>query len=133
MKQLISKLQALAEPSQLSAETLIFAQKALTKFGIAAMPKDFIELLHHINTLSLEGRHLFGVKPEPLYFMDIVNVNVFQKLASAADNIILGDNEFDFLIYNQSRQSYLIVDKSDNKVLEEYSDLPSAIYNILKI
>ena len=133
MNTLLSKLQSLAGPSSLQAEELIFAQKALSKFGIAAMPKDFVELLHHINTLSLEGRHLFGIKPEPLNFMDIVNVNVFQKHVSSADNIILGDNEFDFLIYNNLRQSYLIIDKTDNKVLEEYSDLASAIYNILKI
>ena len=133
MNTLLSKLKSLAEPSSLRAEELIFAQKALTKFGIAAMPKAFVDLLHHINTLSLEGRHLFGIKPEPLNFMDIVNVNVFQKLASSVDNIILGDNEFDFLVYNQPHQKYLIVDKSDNKVLEEYSDLSSAIYNILKI
>ncbi len=134
MDQLITKLQSLAPQSTgVSSEDLIFAQKALTKFGIGAMPADFVKILHHVNSLNLEGCRLFGVIPEPLNFMDIVNVNVVQKLPDAGDKIILGDNEFDSLVYVHSKQCYQIIDKSDNEVLEEYKSIEPAIYDILKI
>lgn len=120
-------------PPPLDAETLIYAQKTLSQLGFCALPAGFVSFLHLLNGFSSEGCHIFGIIPDPMNFMDVVNVNVIRPLSPKNEKIILADNELDFLIYNQTAACYQIIDKQDMEVLEEYSELEPALGNIIKI
>ena len=65
--------------------------------------------------------------------MDIVNINIFYQDKLPKNNLLIAENEFDFLIYDASHQVYKIIDKQDLNVLEEYASFEQAIENIIKI
>ena len=116
----------------LSPQDLIYAQKTLLKFGFAEIPEEVCNFLHQINGFAYEGCHIFGIIPEPLNFMDIINVNILNKEKLRQNQLILADNEFDFLIFNSKNKSYQIVDKQDLAVLEEYNNLEQGLNSIIK-
>lgn len=119
-------------PQPLSPQDLIYAQKTLLKFGFAEIPEEFCNFLHQINGFAYEGEHIFGIIPEPLNFMDIINVNILNKEKIKQEQLILADNEFDFLIFESKNKSYQIVDKQDLAVLEEYNTLEQGLNSIIK-
>ena len=135
MKNLTARLRLLTPlpPPEPTAEEIIFAQRALTRFHIAPLPAGYISFLKDCNSVAAEGSSLFGILPAPENPRDIVNANIAWRLPGAAFQIILGENEFDLLIYNHRAGCYQIIDKEDLEVLEEYSELEKAICNILKI
>lgn len=116
----------------LSPQDLIYAQKTLLKFGFAEIPEEVCKFLHQINGFTYEGSHIFGIIPEPLNFMDIINVNILNKEKLKQDQLILADNEFDFLIFDNKSKSYQIVDKQDLAVLEEYNNLEQGLSSIIR-
>lgn len=116
----------------LSPQNLIYAQKTLLKFGFAEIPEEACNFLHHINGFTDEGCHIFGIIPEPLNFMDIINVNILNKEKLKQKQLILADNEFDFLIFDSKSKSYQIIDKQDLAVLEEYNNLEQGLNSIIK-
>lgn len=135
MKKLTARLRLLTPlpPSAPSAEEIIFAQRALTRFHIAALPAEYVSFLKDCNAVAAEGSCLFGILPAADNARDIVNANIAYNLPDKNFQIILGENEFDLLIYNHRTERYQIIDKEDLEVLEEYSELKKAICNILKI
>ena len=64
--------------------------------------------------------------------MDIINVNILNKEKIKQEQLILADNEFDFLIFESKNKSYQIVDKQDLTVLEEYNTLEQGLNSIIK-
>lgn len=114
-------------------ENIIFAQKTLKKFGFTIFPKELTDFWHQQNGFSAEGCHIFGIIPEPNNLMDIVNINIFYQDKLPKNNLLIAENEFDFLIYDASHQVYKIIDKQDLNVLEEYASFEQAIENIIKI
>ena len=77
MHELIQTLQNLplmltAKPA--STEQIIRAQQDLKINNIAAIPQDFTELLHQINTIEYDGCYLFGINPRS-YYLDIFAEN----------------------------------------------------------
>lgn len=112
---------------------LIYANKALERFHYCGLPQAYAEFLKECNGFQGEGCCLYGIYPEQGNFNDIVNANRGSGDFSNKTRIILGENEFDYLIYDKAKEEYQIVDKNDKEVLEEYNDLEEAIIHILKL
>ncbi len=135
MQELIQKLKNLplmltARP--VSTEQVIHTQQDLKINNIAAIPLDFIELMHHINTLEFDGTYLLGINPRS-YYLDIFAENEMLNLPNKENLLILGYDEFEYLTYNQTTQCYQIIDKDTLEVLQTFSDLVKAIKYLFKI
>ncbi len=116
----------------LKAPEIIACQKSLRLNGLAAVPPDFIEFLHHFNGLIFRGAYLFGICPLGDFFLDILKENILFCLPHSPA-LLLGYNEYDFLAYNPELQCYQIIDKDDAEVLHSYPDAASAIKHLLKV
>lgn len=135
MQKLIQTLQNLplrltAKPA--STEQIIRTQQDLKINNIAAIPQDFTELLHQINTIEHDGCYLFGINPRS-YYLDIFAENEMINLPNKENLLILGYDDFDYLIYNQTKECYQIIDKDSIEVLQTFSNLTKAIKYLFKI
>ncbi len=135
MQELIQTLQNLplmltAKPA--STEQIIRAQQDLKINNIAAIPQDFTELLHQINTIEYDGCYLFGINPRS-YYLDIFAENEMIDLPNKENLLILGYDEFDYLIYNHTKECYQIIDKDSIEVIQTFSNLTKAIKYLFKI
>lgn len=109
------------------------AQRTLVDNKIIPIPNSFINFLEEFNGINYNGGEIFGIKPPGNLSGDIVDVNLEQERLPKSNYLILGVDDFDYLIYNQKKTLYQIVDKTDLEVLEEYSDVERAISYILKV
>ncbi len=111
----------------------IFAERALVRKNIPLLPPAYVDFLKNCNSFRGEGCALFGILPGTQNSLDIVNINFAAFLPPEKEVVILGENEFDFLVFCKTSGTYLIIDKEDLEVLEEYTELEKAICNILKL
>lgn len=112
---------------------IILCQKELMKNNIAPIPNSFLELLHTYNAISYDGAEIFGIFPNEKSFFDIVKANLMSPFNNKSNIVVLGCDEFDYMVYNTQGSTYQIIDKEDLEVLEEYTDIEQALYHILKI
>lgn len=135
MQELIQTLRNLplaltAKPA--STEQIIGTQQDLKINQIAAIPQDFTELLHFLNTLEYDGNYLFGINSRT-YYLDIFAENEMLSLPDKKNLLILGYDEFDYLAYNHTEQCYQIIDKDSLEVVQRCSDLTNAIKYLFKM
>ncbi len=135
MKELIEILQNLpltltAKPA--TAEQIIRTQQDLKINKMAAIPQDFAELMHHINTMEYDGSFLFGINPNS-YYLDIFAENANLDLPNKENLLILGYDEFEYMAYNQKNKCYQTIDKDSMEVLESFPSLIKAIKYLFKI
>lgn len=128
----ISTLEEIQYGKPASTKEIIQEQKALQNQGYPLLPAEYIELLHHYNGILYNNAALYGISPLGDFFLDILKENILIN-NSDPNKIYLGDNDFDYLAYNQIEHSYQIIDKEDKEVLHTYSDIFSAVKHILKI
>lgn len=133
MISILTKIKTLAVTApEFSAENLIFAQRALNRLFIAPIPQEYIIFINLQNSFECSGCRLYGILPGNGNPLDIVNANLCAGLPDSNKKIVLGENEFDYLVFNYDCDAYQIVDKEDFEVLEEYTDLETALNHILK-
>lgn len=108
-------------------------QRGLVDNKIIPMPNSYVNFLEHINGINYNGGEIFGVKPPRNLAGDVLDINLRQERFPKSNFLVLGVDEFDYLVYNQEQILYQIIDKSDLEVLEEYPDVENAIWHILKI
>ncbi|MDR1694193.1 MAG: hypothetical protein LBR70_03255 [Lactobacillaceae bacterium] len=108
-------------------------QRALVENKIATIPNSFIDFLESINGINYKGGEIFGINPPSNLAGDILDINLKQERFIKSKYIILGVDDFDYLVYNQEKSLYQIIDKSDLEVLEEYPEAERAISYILKV
>ena len=116
---------------KLESEALIVAQKVLCNMGLDFLPISYVNFLKHYNGLKYNGCYLFG--PTVDDDMDIIDKN--EQIDKPEGTILLGCNDFDLLCYHIKKKEYLIVDRADFEVLEEYpenkiNDALSAIFKL---
>lgn len=109
------------------------AQRILVDNKISPIPNSFLNFLEHFNGIAYNGGEIFGVRPPNNLAGDIVDINLEQEVFIKSKYIILGIDDFDYLVFNNEKSLYQIVDKTDLEVLEEYSEVERAISYILKV
>lgn len=115
------------------ARKVALAKLDLKQKGLAMFSDDFAELLKTYNGLSNDGHYVLAVDPKSSYFDDIVKFNEHAFLEDKQNCVIIGYDEFDYVVYNQKTNTYQVLDRYDGELREETKDLADAIAYILKI
>lgn len=136
MQKLVKQLNALPDANAgkpVDAAQIILCQKQLCENDFAPLPDEYVNLLHHFNAFAWNGSFLYGIKPFKDFFLDLVGENMLAFHPLPNLNVILGCNEYDYLVWNCADASYQIIDKSDFMVLNTYAGCADAVRHILKI
>lgn len=117
----------------LAVKDVILAQKDLVKRGYPFLPTAFLEFLQCYNGLSANDSAILGIPPLVESKLDIVKYN--REFNHSASLVILGYDDFGFLVYNHPLNCYQLVDKGGNMVLEEFADdeLEYALISVLHV
>jgi len=89
------------------------ANLSLKNARLPTLPTEFSELLEHYNGLSHDGAVLFGLEENTQFFPNMLAYNSMIFKNKAADFLILGYDEFFYLIYDKVDSLYKLVDKDD--------------------
>lgn len=116
--------------SPATQQQIIFAQKELFDRHLPALPKDFAELLKFINTFEYNGVALFGINNHS-YLLDVVAENSALDLGN--DILVLGRDEFSYLVYDSSREQYQILDQQSLQSVKNCKNLEQAIRYLFKL
>ena len=109
------------------------ANVKLRRNNIPNIPVDFAELLKKYNGLSCDGNTIFGVATETMFFPDLVDFNISLFEDEETANIVLGQDEDFYLIYDYIQKTYRIIDKFDFEERIRSNELLDVITWILKI
>ena len=96
------------------------------------LPEEFIEFLKNFNGLSADDAKILGIHPTSGFYKDIIEFNDTAILHDSADKIILGYDDFDYMVYNQSTKTYQMLEKLNNDLTDETPNLEEAIRYIIK-
>jgi len=105
----------------------------LRKASIPALPDEFCALLQHHNGLSYNGNTVFGIDTQTSFFPDAVNINLSIMEGQNTDCIILGQDEYCFLVYDYEVKKYRIIDKEDFTQELATDNIADAVCHILGI
>ncbi|MBR6409298.1 MAG: hypothetical protein IKS23_03560 [Alphaproteobacteria bacterium] len=113
-----------------SSKNVIEAQKELVKSGYPFLPLEFISFLKSYNGLRGEDSAILGVLPRDKG-LDIITFNEIHN--GSKDMVILGYDDFCFLVYDELQKDYVLVDRETGDELESFSaeGLPEGLSSIL--
>lgn len=106
-------------------------RRNLLRMNIPDLPKEYIDFIKQFNGASFNQGFVFGLCPCGDFFLDILKENMLWT-PRRAEQLLLGYNEFDLLIWDSQSQTYQLVDKADGQVIQIYSDFNLAIADLLK-
>ncbi len=129
----ISRLDNAYTGYKIDAHDIILYQRFLMVNKFPTMPEDFIKLLHEYNSLCLDGINLFGLHPRGNSEFDIISENALISHPQAQDNLILGFDELEYLVWNQAQNCYQTIDKDSFQVLNTYKTCETALLEFLKL
>jgi|GEM_PF-4508939 len=121
---MIDFIKALKEKGYQTQETpfktkdVIEIQKELVKNGYPLLPLEFIGFLKYYNGLKGEDSAILGVLPKDEW-LDIVAFNEMHN--GSKDMVILGYDDFCFLVYDEMQKDYLLVDRDTGDEVESFS------------
>ncbi len=119
-----------ASGEQLETADIIITQKELKQKKGVVLPEEVINFLHHFNGFSYDGGQIYGIYNPDVLTNNIITENQKNNIKNC---IVLGHNEFDYLVYNNILNNYQILDKEDFEILEEYLDFDDGFSYIIKI
>ena len=130
---LLAQNKYLHKEGSLAVKDVILTQKKLVKRGYPFLPLEFLKFLQHYNGVSANDSAILGIPPLAESKLDIVKYN--REFNDDASLVILGYDDFGFLVYNQTQNCYQLVDKGGNMVLEEFADdeLEYALISVLHV
>lgn len=105
----------------------------LRKAKIPPLPDEFCLLLQNFNGLSHEGNTVFGVDTKTDFFPDAAEVNLSILEGQKTDCVILGQDEYCFLVYDYFAKKYRVIDKEDFSDELCTDDISDAVCHILGI
>ena len=117
----------------LEMRRLMLYNHNLKEAGLAELPEDLMRFLHQANGIWFDGASIFGAEPASGLFTDIMSANLDLNRKDRDKVLVLGEDENDFLIYNEVIESYQIIDKIDGMVGAKYATIKEAVEHILKI
>ncbi len=117
----------------LAMKDVIQAQKELVRAGFPFLPVAFLNFLRHYNGVKAEDSAILGIPPLKNPMLDIKMFNCEHNVA--ADKVILGYDDFCFLVYDTENKVYQLVDRSSPLVVEEFAEdeLGYALNSVLHV
>ena len=107
----------------------IDARKYLSEEGMAVFPDEFFSMVKYANGIRSDGVNIYGILPdaENTNFKDAVYENERLDRSDISTVSVLGDNEFDYLVYDNTAKEYQMRDKSDDVVIYNFATLKQAL------
>ena len=105
--------------------------RGMVEAGFAALPEEYIELCGHFNGLWADGAQIYAIDPEEGFLEDVLTKNDEWIYATSPQQLVLGENDFDFLVYDAEEEVYLMVDKDYGKSGRKFEELERAAANLL--
>ncbi len=136
MEHLVEQLSAFSSANAgkpVDTAAVVLYQKNLSADGFPLIPAEYVKFLHHFNAFAWNGSFLYGITPLKDFFLDIWQENILADHPFPEQNLILGCNEYDNLLWNCADKCFQIIDKSNFMVLNTYADCADALRHILKI
>lgn len=126
----LTENQFITKENPLQIRDIIEVQKSLLQAGFHLLPECFIKLLKIHNGIQSQSGAVLGIAPENKS-LDILSFNKLHN--HSTQKIIIGYDDFAFLIYDFKRQAYFLIDKHDNMELDDFleDELLSAISSVL--
>lgn len=116
----------------LAVKDVIRTQKELMRDGYPYIPEGYLKFLQIYNGVKGQDSALLGINPQRTE-LDLLEFN--RTSNDTNDQVILGYDEFCYLVYNSSSQQYQIVDNDIASVVEEFAtdELEYALNVILNV
>ncbi len=94
--------------------------------GKLAFPEEFYALAHQINGIRNDSAELYAfyAKGKSGYFTDITKAN---KKNHSLEKIVLGETEFDYLVYLPAKSTYELQDRVSGAPVAIFSKLSDAL------
>ena len=93
------------------------------------LPPDYVALLRYVNGAFSDRALLFGVMPESWPGLeDVVTQNERYNSDVFGEMILLGTNDFDWLVYDAAQEEYQIRERQGTTVIENFADLEQALH-----
>ena len=127
----IAKSNRYIKEAPLEAVDIIKTQKKLVQQGYPFLPVEFIDFLKYHNGLSTSDSAVLGIPPLENESLNILTFN--QNYNAVANTAILGYDDMYYLLFDNLKQRYMLVDRIGFDVIEEYlsDELVYAINSIL--
>ena len=90
-----------------------------------SLPEEFYALTREINGIRSDSAELYALgKGKGGYFTDVAKSN---KKKTAAERIVLGETEFDYLVYLPAEQHYELQDRIGGNSVAIFANLADAL------
>lgn len=117
-----------ANPSDIA-----MARVELKKSGLPNLPEEYSQVLLKFNGLSNEGAVLLGVEKGNNFFPSVVTYNQDFFKGAKTDFLILGYDNFYYLIFDEKDNKYKIVDQDDFEEITSSAEISDCLAYLMHI
>lgn len=111
----------------------IGARKYMAASGMAVLPDEFFSWVKYVNGVKTDFAKVYAIDPQgESGFTDAVHQNEFLNRPDMATVAVIGEDSFDYLVYDAQNRQYQMRDKSDDEILTCFSTLKEALQFLLK-
>lgn len=129
----ISRLSSAGTGRKLDSEDIILCQRRLLLNRLPIIPAAYLPLLHRFNSLCCNGSCLYGISPRREPDLDILYENALIEHPDRTHTLILGQDELEYLAWDDAAGQYQTIDKTSFQVLNTYTTCENALLEFLKL
>ena len=113
----------------------IDARKYLAEEGFAVFPDEYFSFVKYINGIRSDDGELYAILPDEdkFGFNDAVFTNVSLNRPDKAKISVLGENSFDYLVYDHEDHEYQFRDRVNDDItyrFETFSQAVSLLFSV---
>ena len=105
--------------------------KGMVEAGFADLPEEYIKFCSHFNGVWTDGTQVYAIDPEEGFLEDVLAKNDDWIYATSQQQLVLGENDFDFLVYDAEEEVYFMLDKDYGKLGRRFEELEQAVAVLL--
>ena len=123
----------LGKNSPATSADLSLARIALKKSDLPNLPEEYSQVLLKFNGLSNEGAVLLGVEKGNNFFPNVITYNQNFFKGTKTDFLILGYDNFYYLIFDEKDNKYKIVDQDDFEEITSSAEISDCLTYLMHI
>ena len=104
----------------IDARKILIYKIEMKKKKLPELPSEFADFLKECNGVRGSGCEIYAVNPDGP-FSDILAENLLAGMGGSG-GVILGYNDFDFLVYDAENREYQLRDKDGMEISASYQD-----------
>lgn len=113
------------------ARKILIYKIEMKKKELPELPSEFADFLKECNGVRGSGCEIFAMNPD-VPFSDILSENLRAGMGSSG-GVILGYNDFDFLVYDSENREYQLRDKDGMEISASYQSWEDAAAALLPL